>query len=90
MQTELKNQKAIQLHKNSSLLQDFNVLDTQPSEALQLNGVTSQGHVLLWLVFANVFISTLLVVVLSLCFSQRKMYTRQLRAASVHSYGESA
>lgn len=70
------------------MFQDFNVLDTQPSEALQLTGATANGHVMLWLVFANVFISTLLVVVLSLCFSQRKTYTRQLRAASVHSYGE--
>lgn len=70
------------------LFKDFNVLDTQPSEALQLVGVAANGPLVLWLVFANIFVGTLLVVVMSMCFSQRKSYRRQLRAACVHSYGE--
>lgn len=63
------------------------MLDTQPSEALLLTGSIANGNMIVWLVFANIFITTLLVVVVSLCFSQRKTYKRQLRAACVHSYG---
>lgn len=70
------------------LFRDFNVLDTQPSEALELLAAAGQGHMVLWLVVANLFVGALLVVVLSLCFSQRKTYRRQLRAACVHSYGK--
>lgn len=62
-------------------------MDTQPSEALLLTGDVVHGHVVLWLIFANIFVSTLLVVVVSLCFSQRKTYKRELRAAYVNSYG---
>lgn len=63
------------------------MLDTQPSEALLLTGSAGKGPVVLWLMFANVFIGALLIVVLSLCLSQRTTFKRQLRAACVHSYG---
>lgn len=65
------------------------MLDTQPSEALLLTGSVGQGPIVLWLVFANVFIGALLIVVVSLCMSQRTTFKRQLRAACVHSYGKS-
>lgn len=70
--------------------QIFNVLDTQPSEALMLTADITHDHLLIWLVLSNVFIGALLIVVLSLCFSQKKSFKRQLRAVCLNAYGESS
>lgn len=53
-----------------------------------LAGGFTHGQTVFWLVFTNLFVSTLLVVVLSICYSQRKVYKRELRAACVHAYGK--
>lgn len=72
------------------LMQTFNVLDTQPSDRLVLDSRVGHEHLLLWLVLSNVFLGALLIVILSLCASQRKSFHRELRAASVAVYGEFA
>lgn len=70
------------------LFKEFNVLDTQPAEALLLTGQFKRGQVLIWLIFSNVFVAALLIIVASLCLSQRTSYRRQLRAARVNTFGE--
>lgn len=68
-------------------LQEFNVLDTQASEASFFTADLSGGSVFVWLVISNIFIGALLIVILALCVSQRSKYRRQLRAARVANYG---
>lgn len=63
------------------------MLDTQPSDRLVLESRVGHEHILLWLVLSNVFLGALLIVILSLCASQRKSFNRELRAASVAVYG---
>lgn len=70
------------------LFKEFNVLDTQPAEAQLLTGQFKKGQLMLWLIFSNVFIAALLVIMASLCLSQRTSYRRQLRAARVNTFGE--
>lgn len=65
------------------LFKDLNVLDTQPAESELLVANPTQGPILVWLVFINLFLATLLVVTISLCASQRRNYKRQLRAAKI-------
>lgn len=64
------------------------MLDTQPSDRLVLESRVAHEHLLLWLVLSNVFLGALLIVILSLCASQRKSFHRELRAASVAVYGK--
>lgn len=70
------------------LFKEFNVLDTQPAEALLLTGQFKKGQVMIWLIFSNVFIAALLIIMASLCLSQRTSYRRQLRAARVNTFGK--
>lgn len=63
------------------------MLDTQPSDRLVLESRMGNEHLLLWLVLSNFFLGALLIVILSLCASQRKSFNRELRAASVAVYG---
>lgn len=67
--------------------QEFNVLDTQPSEPLFLASDLNDNRWLVWLIFSNLFIGALFILVLILCFSQQRNYKRELRAACVYSYG---
>ncbi|XP_067000515.2 cadherin-23 [Anabrus simplex] len=71
------------------LFKKFNVLDTQPAEPLMLKG-DSEGLIMLWLVGTTVFLGLLLILVLSLCLSQRARYRRQLKAATVAAFGSNA
>lgn len=75
------------IKKSLLYFQVFNVLDTQPSEALMLTADITQDHLLIWLALSNIFIGALLIVVLSLCVSQRKSFKRQLRAVCLNAYG---
>lgn len=70
------------------LFKELNVLDTQPAEALLLTGQLKRGQILIWLIFSNVFVAALLIIMGSLCLSQRTSYRRQLRAARVNTFGE--
>lgn len=70
------------------LFKEFNVLDTQPAEAMLLTGQLKKGQIMIWLIFSNVFIAALLIIMASLCLSQRTSYRRQLRAARVNTFGE--
>lgn len=75
------------IERLDNLFKDFNVLDTQPAEALLLTGEFKKGQIMIWLIFSNVFIAALLIIVASLCLSQRTNYRRQLRAARVNTFG---
>uniref|UniRef100_W4VR90 Putative cadherin egf lag seven-pass g-type receptor n=1 Tax=Corethrella appendiculata TaxID=1370023 RepID=W4VR90_9DIPT len=74
------------IERLDELFKEFNVLDTQASEALLLATNVSGGPVLIWLLVSNLFIGALLIVVLVLCASQRSNYRRQLRAARVNTF----
>ncbi|XP_022221011.2 cadherin-23 [Drosophila obscura] len=78
--------KLIDSHIESldELFKELNVLDTQPAEAQLLTAGPTKGPLFVWLVFTNLFMATLLVVILALCASQRNGYRRQLRAAKVN------
>jgi hypothetical protein len=67
-------------------LQEFNVLDTQPAEALPLVE-DMQSLVMMWLVGTTVFLGLMLILVVSICLSQRARYERQLKAATVTAFG---
>lgn len=68
------------------LFKEFNVLDTQPFEAQMLVGTVNRDMMFVWLVFSNVFIGILLGLTLMICFSQKKSFKRELRAAKVIGY----
>ncbi|XP_073991281.1 cadherin 88C isoform X3 [Rhodnius prolixus] len=71
-----------------ALFKEFNVLDTQAAEAVSLARIIEPDSVLLlWLVGATIFLALLLIVVISLCLSQRSSYQRQLKAATVTAFG---
>jgi hypothetical protein len=67
-------------------LQEFNVLDTQPAETLPLVE-DIQSLMMMWLVGSTVFLGLLLILVVSICLSQRARYRRQLKAATVTAFG---
>ncbi|XP_063244010.1 cadherin-23 [Bacillus rossius redtenbacheri] len=68
------------------LFKDFNVLDTQPAEAQLLKG-DSEVMMLTWLAGSTLFLGLLLVLVTSICLSQRLRFQRQLKAATVAAFG---
>lgn len=68
------------------LFKEFNVLDTQASEALVLNPEFGSQQVLIWLLVTNLAMLALLVIVATLCLSQRTNYRRELKAARVNTY----
>ncbi|XP_054269612.1 cadherin-23-like [Macrosteles quadrilineatus] len=71
-----------------SLFKEFNVLDTQAAEAVALVQAGSPDSVVwLWLVGTTVFLGLMLVVVISICLSQRASYQRQLKAATITAFG---
>uniref|UniRef100_A0A1B0B4Y0 Cadherin domain-containing protein n=1 Tax=Glossina palpalis gambiensis TaxID=67801 RepID=A0A1B0B4Y0_9MUSC len=72
------------------LFKDLNVLDTQAAEAQLLTSELQANAMFVWLVFTNLFLATLLVVILILCISQRTDYKRQLRAAEVNIFRNSS
>ncbi|XP_021707792.1 cadherin-23 isoform X2 [Aedes aegypti] len=74
------------IEKLDELFKEFNVLDTQASEASFFVAELSGAPMLIWLFVSNLFIGALLIVVLGLCASQRASYRRQLRAARVANY----
>lgn len=76
------------IEKLDPLFKDFNVIDTQPAEALLLTGSFESGRMFFGLVISNLFIGALLIVVVGLCLSQRTNFKRQLRAARVNTYSE--
>ncbi|XP_055621395.1 cadherin-23 [Toxorhynchites rutilus septentrionalis] len=74
------------IEKLDELFKEFHVLDTQASEASFLTAQLAEKSMQVWLIVSNIFVSSLLVVVLGLCISQRSGYRRQLRAARVTNY----
>lgn len=76
------------IERLDDLFKEFNVLDTQPAEALLLTSEMKKGQIMVWLVVSNIFIGAMLFIMASLCLSQRTNYKRQLRAARVNTFGE--
>lgn len=70
------------------LFKEFNVLDTQASDALVLTSEFGNPQMFIWLVMINLVMGALLVIVFTLCLSQRTNYRRELKAARVNSYGK--
>lgn len=70
------------------LFKEFNVLDTQASEALVLTSEFGNPQMFIWLVMINLVMGALLVIVFTLCLSQRTTYRRELKAARVNSYSK--
>lgn len=62
------------------------MLDTQPAEALPLRE-DIDSLLMMWLVGTTVFLGLLLILVVSICLSQRARYQRQLKAATVTAFG---
>lgn len=67
-------------------LQDFNVLDTQPAESMMLKS-DSEDLMFIWLVGVTIFLGLMLILVISICLSQRARYQRQIKAATVSAFG---
>jgi len=63
------------------------VLDTQPAEPLPLRAEAEQ-LVQVWLASSTVLLGLLLLLVLSICLSQRASYQRQLKAATTTAFGK--
>lgn len=76
------------IEKLDDLFKQFNVLDTQPSEALLYSAEFGNPQMIIWLVMVNLIMGALLVVVVTLCLSQRTNYRRELKAARVDAFGE--
>ncbi len=76
------------IEKLDKLFKEFNVLDTQASEALLLTEKLENTQMIIWLVVVNLFMGAMLIIILTLCMSQRTNYRRQLKAARVNAYGE--
>ncbi|KAL1123291.1 hypothetical protein AAG570_002377 [Ranatra chinensis] len=71
-----------------TLFKEFNVLDTQAAEALVAGRVIEgDGVIVMWLAGSTIFLALLLLVVISLCLSQRSSYRRQLKAATIAAFG---
>jgi hypothetical protein len=69
-----------------SEIQEFNVLDTQPAEAMPLRE-DMESLLMMWLVGSTIFLGLLLILIVSICLSQRARYQRQLKAATVNAFG---
>jgi cadherin 23 len=72
------------------LFKEFNVLDTQASDALVLQTEFGNPQMIIWLVMINLIMGALLIIIVTLCLSQRTNYRRELKAARVNAYGETA
>lgn len=70
------------------LFKEFNVLDTQASEALVLQAEFGNAQMIIWLVMINLIMGALLIIVITLCLSQRTNYRRELKAARITAYGK--
>jgi hypothetical protein len=70
------------------LFKEFNVLDTQASDALVLQAEFGNPQMIIWLVMINLIMGALLIIIVTLCLSQRTNYRRELKAARVNAFGE--
>lgn len=74
------------IEKLDGLFKEFDVLDTQPAEASALKSRSSSAQAM-WLLGVIVFLAIMLLLVLSLCFSQRSRYKRAIKAATTTAFG---
>jgi len=77
---------SVYTHMELSEMQEFNVLDTQPAEAIPLRE-DMESLLMMWLVGSTIFLGLLLILVVFICLSQRARYQRQLKAATVNAFG---
>lgn len=70
-------------------MKEFNVLDTQAAEPepLRRASMKDDNVIWMWLVGTTFFLGILLIVVVSICLSQRSHYRRQLKAATINAFG---
>ncbi|XP_064458528.1 cadherin-23-like isoform X2 [Ornithodoros turicata] len=66
------------------LFKEFNVLYSEPADALSER---EEDQMRTWLIGLSVFLSVMLVLVISLCMAQRSRYERQLKAATATAFG---
>ncbi|CAG2064163.1 unnamed protein product, partial [Timema podura] len=74
-----------EIERLDPLFKDFNVLDTQPAEAQALKN-DAESLMLMWLVGTTVFLGLMLILLISICLSQKYKYQRQLKAATVAAF----
>lgn len=65
------------------MFKEMNVLDTQSAEVQFLKVTAFANTAFIWLVFANLFLATLLIVTVAMCASQRNEFRKKLRAAGM-------
>ncbi|OQR73271.1 cadherin-23-like, partial [Tropilaelaps mercedesae] len=70
------------------LFKDFNVLHSEPAE-VSIMRIEEDDPFKTWLMGAVIFLTVMLVLVISLCVAQKKRYQRQLKAATVAAFGTS-
>lgn len=76
------------IEKLDGLFKEFDVLDTQPAEASAFKGRSTSAQII-WLLGVVVFLAIMLLLVLSLCFTQRTRYKRAIKAATTTAFGDS-
>ncbi|XP_044002013.1 cadherin-23 isoform X2 [Aphidius gifuensis] len=74
------------IEKLDNLFKDFNVLDTQPAQALPIVHY-EQAATTFWLLVLTLFLGALLLLCITLCLSQRASFKRQLKAANASTFG---
>lgn len=74
------------IEKLDNLFKDFNVLDTQPAQALPIVHY-EQAAMTFWLLSLTLFLGALLLLCITLCLSQRASFKRQLKAANASTFG---
>ncbi|KAJ8674820.1 hypothetical protein QAD02_010606 [Eretmocerus hayati] len=74
------------IEKLNALFKDFNVLDTQPAQALPLARY-EQASTTIWLATLTLFLAGLLIICVGLCLSMKASYQRQLKAANATPFG---
>lgn len=76
-----------QLDNLCFILQEFNVLDTQPGANLALSSLRNT-EATFWLMAFSMFLLLLLLLCIALCVNQRQTYQRKLKAATATAYGK--
>ncbi|KAG8193980.1 hypothetical protein JTE90_013674 [Oedothorax gibbosus] len=68
------------------LFKEFNVLYSEPADTAVAD-TNVEAQVRAWLIGLSIFLAIMLVLVLSLCFTQRSRYERKLKAATATAFG---
>ncbi|GIY56276.1 cadherin-23 [Caerostris darwini] len=68
------------------LFKEFNVLYSEPADTAVVD-TNMEAQVRAWLIGLSIFLAIMLVLVISLCFTQRSRHERKLKAATATAFG---